>query len=63
MFENMSAFKRKRGGQNQVDKKAKKVKFVPNEDDVLGTDEEQKKNEVTIPPPVSMVNVMLLVNC
>lgn len=52
----MSAFKRKRG-QNQVDKKAKKVKFVPNDGDVLEGDEQQKKNEVTIPPPVSMVNV------
>lgn len=46
-----------------MDKKAKKVKFVPNEDDVRGPDEEQKKNEVTIAPPVSMVNVMLLVHC
>lgn len=53
----MSAFKRKRGGQNRVDKKAKKVKFVPNDGDIIEGDEEQKKNEVTIPPPVSMVNI------
>lgn len=56
-WENMSAFKRKRGGQNQVGKKAKKVKFVPDDGEVLEGDEQQKKNEVTIPPPVSMVNV------
>lgn len=57
----MSAFKRKRGGQNHVDKKAKKAKCVPNDGDLLDGDKQEKKNEVTIPPPVSMVNVMLAV--
>ncbi|CAF97141.1 unnamed protein product, partial [Tetraodon nigroviridis] len=50
----MSAFKRKRGGQNHVDKKAKKGKFVPDNDDTLNGDEQEKTTEVTIPPPVSM---------
>lgn len=56
-MENMSAFKRKRGGQNQGDKNAKKGKFVANNDDELSGNEQERKNEVTIPPPVSMVNV------
>lgn len=54
----MSAFKRKRGGQNHVDKKAKKGKFVPDNDDTLNGDEQEKTTEVTIPPPVSMVNAV-----
>lgn len=62
-LENMSAFKRKRGGQNHVDKKAKKGKFVPNKDDVLNGDEQEKNTEVTIPPPVSMVNIMHVIIC
>lgn len=59
----MSAFKRKRGGQTQVDKKAKKGKFVPNKEDVLNGDEQENKTEVTIPPPVSMVKVMHEIIC
>lgn len=59
----MSAFKRKRGGQNHVDKKAKKGKFVPNKDDGVNGDEQEKKTEVVIPPPVSMVNVLRVIIC
>lgn len=59
----MSAFKRKRGGQNHVDKKAKKGKFVPNKDDELHGDEQEEQNEITVPPPVSMVNAMLVIIC
>lgn len=59
----MSAFKRKRGGQSHADKKAKKGKFVSNNDHVLNGDEQEKKTEVTIPPPVSMVNVTHTIIC
>lgn len=59
----MSAFKRKRGGRSHADKKAKKGKFVPNNDDVLNGDEQEKKTEFTIPPPVSMVNVTHAIIC
>lgn len=41
-----------------MDKKTKKAKFVPNDGDLLEGDEKEKKIEVTIPPPVSMVNDM-----
>lgn len=41
-----------------MDKKAKKAKFVPNDGNLLDGDEQEKKNEITIPPPVSMVNDM-----
>lgn len=56
----MSAFKRKRGGQNRVDKKAKKGKFVPDKDYAPNGDE-QRKTEATIPPPVSMVNAVHII--
>lgn len=50
----MSAFKRKRG-QTHVDKTAKKGKFVAaGGEPTDGADND--KNEVTIPPPVSMVS-------
>ncbi|XP_040915243.1 ribosome biogenesis protein BRX1 homolog [Toxotes jaculatrix] len=49
----MSAFKRKRGAQGPVDKKTKKVKFVADGGEAPGETEQDNKNEVTIPPPVS----------
>ncbi|XP_059213812.1 ribosome biogenesis protein BRX1 homolog [Centropristis striata] len=49
----MSAYKRKRGGQAAFDKKAKKVKFVADEGETAVQSEQEKKNEITIPPPVS----------
>ncbi|XP_060917048.1 ribosome biogenesis protein BRX1 homolog [Labrus mixtus] len=48
----MSAFKRKRGGKAN-DKKAKKVKIVAGGEETREQAEQEKKNEVTIPPPVS----------
>ena len=53
----MSAFKRKRGGRGPVNKKAKKVKIVVDEGEATRETEEEKKNEVTIPAPVSSVRV------
>ncbi|XP_033844881.2 ribosome biogenesis protein BRX1 homolog [Periophthalmus magnuspinnatus] len=50
---NMAAFKRKRGGQGSAPKKAKKVKFVADEDEIQ-TENLDIKNEVTVPAPVSM---------
>ncbi|KAF1377633.1 hypothetical protein PFLUV_G00202790 [Perca fluviatilis] len=50
----MSAFKRKRGGQAPVNKKAKKGKFVVDKAEAPLEAEQEKKNEVTIPPPVSL---------
>lgn len=52
----MSAFKRKRGGQTHVDKKTKKRKFVANEREAPDEVEQEKKDEVTIPAPVSLVS-------
>lgn len=49
---NMSAFKRKRGGQAPANKNAKKAKFVAGG----GEAKQEKKNEVTIPAPVSLVS-------
>lgn len=49
-YTNMSAFKRKRGGAGPVEKKAKKGKIVPNEDEA----EQEQQNEITVPVPVSM---------
>uniref|UniRef100_A0A3B4BID2 Ribosome biogenesis protein BRX1 homolog n=1 Tax=Periophthalmus magnuspinnatus TaxID=409849 RepID=A0A3B4BID2_9GOBI len=49
----MAAFKRKRGGQGSAPKKAKKVKFVADEDEIQ-TENLDIKNEVTVPAPVSM---------
>lgn len=60
-FKNMSPLKRKRGRHTLVDKKAKKLKFVANEGDVLDEVEQEKKNEVTIPAPVSMVSAVRVV--
>ncbi|XP_032395858.1 ribosome biogenesis protein BRX1 homolog [Etheostoma spectabile] len=50
----MSAFKRKRGGQAPANKKAKKGKFVVDKAEAPLEAEQEKKNEVTIPPPVSL---------
>ncbi|TKS84359.1 Ribosome biogenesis protein BRX1 -like protein [Collichthys lucidus] len=50
----MSAFKRKRGAQAHVGKKAKKVKFVADGGEERNETEQERKNEVTIPPPVSL---------
>lgn len=58
----MSPLKRKRGRQTRVDKKAKKLKFVANDGDVLDEVEKENKNEVTIPAPVSMVSALLVVS-
>lgn len=52
----MSALKRKRGGQGPANKKAKKVKFVADKDEAPSENEQGKKNEVTVPAPVSMVS-------
>lgn len=53
---NMSAFKRKRGGQSSANKKAKKAKFVADRGEAPSETEQEKKNEVIIPAPVSMVS-------
>lgn len=52
----MSAFKRKRGAQAHVGKKAKKVKIVADGGEERDETEQERKNEVTIPPPVSLVS-------
>ncbi|XP_071322324.1 ribosome biogenesis protein BRX1 homolog [Trachinotus anak] len=49
----MSAFKRKRGRQGPVDKKAKKGKFVADGGEAPSETQQEEKNEVTIPAPVS----------
>uniref|UniRef100_A0A8D2ZYH3 Ribosome biogenesis protein BRX1 homolog n=2 Tax=Scophthalmus maximus TaxID=52904 RepID=A0A8D2ZYH3_SCOMX len=49
----MSAFKRKRGGQGAVGKKAKKAKVVADRDGAPSETEQGTKNEVTVPAPVS----------
>uniref|UniRef100_A0A7N6BD69 Ribosome biogenesis protein BRX1 homolog n=2 Tax=Anabas testudineus TaxID=64144 RepID=A0A7N6BD69_ANATE len=51
---NMSPPKRKRGGQGPADKKAKKVKIVADGGEAPSKSEQEKKNEFTIPAPVSM---------
>uniref|UniRef100_A0A8C2XHI4 Ribosome biogenesis protein BRX1 homolog n=1 Tax=Cyclopterus lumpus TaxID=8103 RepID=A0A8C2XHI4_CYCLU len=48
----MSAFKRKRGRQD-ANKKAKKVKYVAAGGEAPVEAEQEKNNEITIPPPVS----------
>lgn len=53
----MSAFKRKRGGQARVNKTAKKIKFVKDEGEEPDEVEQETKNEVTVPAPVSLVSV------
>uniref|UniRef100_A0A7N6BP41 Ribosome biogenesis protein BRX1 homolog n=1 Tax=Anabas testudineus TaxID=64144 RepID=A0A7N6BP41_ANATE len=50
----MSPPKRKRGGQGPADKKAKKVKIVADGGEAPSKSEQEKKNEFTIPAPVSM---------
>ncbi|XP_068191598.1 ribosome biogenesis protein BRX1 homolog [Antennarius striatus] len=51
----MSAFKRKRGAQTNVDKKAKKGKIVAeSRERATEPEPEPDKNEVTVPPPVSL---------
>lgn len=60
--ENMSAFKRKRGGPNQANKKGKKIKIIAEGSNEPVEVEPQKENEVTLPPPVSMVS-KLSVSC
>ncbi|KAF3701950.1 Ribosome biogenesis protein BRX1 -like protein Brix domain-containing protein 2 Bx24 [Channa argus] len=50
----MAAFKRKRGGRGSADNKAKKAKFVPDKGEVSSETEQEKINEITVPPPVSM---------
>lgn len=56
-LENMSAFKRKRGGPGPGDKKAKKVKFVADDGKTANEVEPEQKDEVTVPAPVSMVSL------
>lgn len=56
--ENMSAFKRKRGGPNQVNKKGKKIKIVADDGNEPVEVEPEKQNEFVLPPPVSMVSLL-----
>lgn len=56
--ENMSAFKRKRGGANQVNKKGKKIKIVAEDGREPAEVEAEKQNEFVLPPPVSMVSLL-----
>lgn len=51
---NMSAAKRKRGGQARIDKKAKRVK-ITDVSKVPSETEQEKKDEIAVPAPVSMV--------
>lgn len=50
----MAAFKRKRGAQASAEKKSKKVKFVADEGEAPAENNQEQKNVVTIPAPVSM---------
>ncbi|XP_072227752.1 ribosome biogenesis protein BRX1 homolog [Leuresthes tenuis] len=50
----MAAFKRKRGGEGPVDKKAKKVKFVADGGDSVVDVKNETIHEVTVPVPVSL---------
>lgn len=52
----MGAFKRKRGGQVATEKQAKKAKFVAGGGDTATGTTQEKKNEVVVPGPVSMVS-------
>lgn len=54
----MSAFKRKRGGPNQVTKKGKKIKIAAEDDNEPIEVEPEKQNECILPPPVSMVSLL-----
>uniref|UniRef100_A0A667Z1F3 Ribosome biogenesis protein BRX1 homolog n=2 Tax=Myripristis murdjan TaxID=586833 RepID=A0A667Z1F3_9TELE len=49
---NMSTFKRKRGGKAPGDNKAKKARFIGNASSAP-EDEQEKKNEISVPAPVS----------
>lgn len=53
---NMSAFKRKRGGQAPLSKKAKKAKFVADGGESPDEIKQEKTDEITVPAPVSMVS-------
>ena len=53
---NMSAFKRKRGRQALANKKAKKVKYAAEKAEAPVEADQERTNEVTIPPPVSSVS-------
>ena len=55
----MSAFKRKRG-QTQANKKAKKVKIGADGREAPTKAEKEKTNEITIPAPVSLVSSCVL---
>ena len=55
----MAALKRKRGGQRPADKESKKVKFVADEGETPVELENEAKNEVTVPPPVSQVSTLV----
>ncbi|XP_038131009.1 ribosome biogenesis protein BRX1 homolog [Cyprinodon tularosa] len=50
----MAASKRKRGGEGPATKKSKKGKFVADEGETRTETEQEKRNEVTVPAPVSM---------
>uniref|UniRef100_A0A671X8X3 Ribosome biogenesis protein BRX1 homolog n=1 Tax=Sparus aurata TaxID=8175 RepID=A0A671X8X3_SPAAU len=50
----MSAFKRKRGGQAPLSKKAKKAKFVADGGESPDEIKQEKTDEITVPAPVSM---------
>ncbi|XP_017263425.1 ribosome biogenesis protein BRX1 homolog [Kryptolebias marmoratus] len=50
----MAAFKRKRGGQGHFHQKAKKGKIVVDDSETLAEAEQETKNEVTVPAPVSV---------
>lgn len=52
----MAASKRKRGGDGTSDKKGKKGKFVADKGETPPETEQETKNEVTVPAPVSMVS-------
>lgn len=52
---NMSTLKRKRGGRLPGGKKAKKVKTLADTGEPATDNQQEKKDEFTIPPPVSMV--------
>lgn len=52
----MAASKRKRGGDGTAYKKGKKGKFVEDKGETPFETEQETKNEVTVPAPVSMVS-------
>lgn len=52
----MAASKRKRGGEGSFQLKAKKGKIVVDDSKTQENAEQEKKNEVIVPAPVSMVS-------